>query len=186
MDFFKMVLLIVVLTLFITTYIYWETSIGDNPKFMRYITVISAVSTLVIVLSNMYQIREFVIKSQQRDIDNYRKTTNNALIDVEKLFMDNSPKLNRLYREIFDDKDIPNPPEITPEIISMETHMAMILIQTVENVLLDYNDIDIDIDDKWIMVFRQWFRSNIVRDLWNKRKIYYTDRFQHIVNTYLM
>jgi hypothetical protein len=151
---------------------------------MGYITVISAVSTLVIVLSNMQQIREFVLKSQQRDIENYRKMTNNAWIDVEKLFMDNSPKLNRLYREIFNDKDIPNPPEITPDIISMETHMAMILIQTVENVLLDYNDIDIN--DKWIMVFRQWFNSNIVRDVWNKRKIYYTDRFQHIVNTYLI
>jgi hypothetical protein len=146
--------------------------------------VIGTIGTFVIVLSNMQQIREFILKNQHRDIESYRRITNDAWINIDKLFLDNVPKLNRLYREIFNDKDIPDPPEITPDIISMETYVAAILIQVVENVLLDYDNIDIN--DKWILVFRQWFRSKILRNIWNKRKIYYSERFQDIVDRYLL
>jgi c-di-AMP phosphodiesterase-like protein len=157
MDIFLLLYIILLLTI-----ILWNTDIIKDNKLVNYITILSVI---VAILSYIIQHKQHLKSEEER----YVKQVKSNWTDIEKMFMDNYPYLNRLYKQIYsyDDrlKNISDP-LITEEVIVKENHMAVILIQVIDNLVQS---------DTWDEVFKEWFKSPILREVWKSRKKFYNE-----------
>jgi len=157
MDIFLLLYIILLLTI-----ILWNTDIIKDNKIVNYISILSVV---VAILSYIIQHKQDLKSEEERYVNQVKSNWT----DIEKMFMDNYPHLNRLYKQIYsyDDrlKNISDPP-ITEEVIVKENHMAVILIQVIDNLVPS---------DTWDEVFKEWFKSPILREVWKSRKKFYNE-----------
>ena len=94
-------LLLIYITIFILiTVIYISTDIYKNERFNKYLSVISIFASLSIVISFILNIQNQNKEKLKRLEQEFLKETETYWNELEKMFINNYPYLNNLYKEL--------------------------------------------------------------------------------------
>jgi hypothetical protein len=188
---------IVILIVFfaVLTYISWGTDIGVSLRYFYYLTAIFTLSLVVTVIG--IALSENQRRNQEeRDRFLHRlRMIENYWIDLEKIFMQYNPELNRLYKEMWptlrEIQTIPDPP-ITPRVEMQESHTAHLIIGMIYNVNASvlYGKKDHSVLDIWhqpeyrnlINMLGSFMKSNIIYRRWLSTKQYHQPDMEILVN----
>lgn len=176
--------------LVIISALYWSGKI-NKKKFNNFMGVLSGFSTIVIILSFIVTIqksdqesKERLLQQQQDQVEKVQRETEKYWIDIEQLFLDNSPYLDRFYKQIYPNNENLTTPEFTEEelkeIKNKEVHVSQILYQIIEN-LLQSGRVSKDIVGWW-QTFQSWSNSEIFRSNWIYCKNFYNTNTQEFIN----
>jgi hypothetical protein len=189
-------ILVVVFVAF--TLVYWKTPIGSNERFTGYINSLGVIGALMAIIFGALQIRDALRSNIISEGQLTVFQTDYNWSQIERIFIDNAPNLNRLYKQIYSNdltiKDVSEPP-ITSDIILKEAAMSSIIIQAVDNIVT-YLIKELRTDDVvelasrdntgWTKSFISWFKSPIIREVWKYRKNFYDVKTIEYVEKVLM
>ena len=136
--------------------------------------------------------------------NNNRNTLNNVLtsqinydqkgvIDIEKIFIEQSPQLLRLYKQIYPNnvtiQKLTEPP-LTEQIIEKEQHVISIMLQNIESISYPLTQKLIPTDtikyQSWLATFKMWFSSPLVREFWHSHQRLYNRETQEFINQQIL
>lgn len=177
-----MTLLIVFLAIIaILSYLYWKVENDQQrSKMAGYISMLAIIGTFILVLS-YFESKENTARNVNKDVlSTYVGNDQKGIIDIERIFMDQSPQLRRLYKQIYPGNSaiqaLADPP-ITPDVIEKEQHMMSIMLQTIETILYPVTLKLMNVASKdfqpWLVTFRSWFASPLLREFWASNKHLY-------------
>jgi hypothetical protein len=130
-------LVILIVFFVVLTYISWGTDVGISLRYYYYLTAIFTLSLVLTLLGLV------ITENQRRSAEENQKLMKRVLITqdywigLEKVFLQQSPQLNRLYKQMWPSipeiQSIPDP-IITPEIQMQELHAASMILGMIHNV----------------------------------------------------
>jgi len=120
--------------------------------------------------------------------------TQNAINDIDKMFMSNS-LLDRLYYEMYSHtphiqkiKHLKGIPKESPDMLKQEQHMANIIFQKIADIYfceqLETSNEEDSIE--WINTFRTWLKSPILQSHWKYLKYEHNPAVQRFVDQIVM
>ena len=169
---------------------FFKTDLYKSERFAKYTSVISVLATLSIVVSFFINIKsnsdndrrrsDQEEKDRQRD---FEQETQKYWIDVEKMFIENYPYLNNLYKEMYSDNPNIIPVQLSGQDLieqqNLQQHVCQILFQTIENI---YNTKSIDPNFGWQPIFEHWTKSDIFKSNWKYSKQFYNLETQKYID----
>lgn len=179
------IIIAVLVVMVVFTLVYWKTPIGSDERFTTYINSIGVIGALVAIVFGALQIKDALRSNIISEGQLIVFQTDYNWSQIERIFIDNTPDLNRLYKQIYSGdfiiKDVVEP-NITSDIILKEVATCSIIIQAVDNIVT-YLIKEFHTDDVvelvqrdttgWTQSFISWFKSPIVREVWKYRKTFY-------------
>lgn len=177
----------------VVNYYFWKNSdIVNSMKFMNYWEMLSAIG----VIAGFFAIYvEYTKSLEQTALEQQQLFTQQMQanwIDLEKYFVTSYPYLTRLYQQIYDkNPTIMNPPlKWTPKeyhkMRMYEIHTCSILFQIIENIVASSSHLLQYEIDEWIVAWRSWFKSPIVREQWKYMRSYYNIKTQGFIDSCLL
>jgi hypothetical protein len=167
------------------TLVYWKTPIGSDERFTTYINSIGVIGALVAIVFGALQIKDALRSNIISEGQLIVFQTDYNWSQIERIFIDNTPDLNRLYKQIYSGdstiKDVVEP-NITSDIIIKEVATCSIIIQAVDNIITYlikefHTDDVVELAQRdttgWTQSFMSWFKSPILREVWKYRKTFY-------------
>jgi len=180
-----------ILLFFTLSVLFWSTNVYENEKAMKYISVISVISTLVFIVSIVMSIERGNDDRKRRDNDDEKKRASDFIneteknwIGLEKYFSDNYPYLDQLYRELYPENTSLSPITLTDEqqleANYKQVHACQILYQTIENLINTEPDIKKE-KYGWFKIFSNWGKSDIFKKNWAFSKTFYNPTTQKFI-----
>jgi hypothetical protein len=183
-KFFIYGLIIIVLLILFFKYIPYEIS----EKTQLYLPITS----LVILLANVYiGIQTYRMTLEDRNKNKgiqYSSICQSKYNDVDKLLYEN-PNLIRLYYEMNKSdaylapllfQKIPN--QISDDMKVAEHYASTIIFQNVSNIYVSEKlHIPSDNSIEWIVLFKLWFKSDILKKLWENNKFRYNPEVREFI-----
>lgn len=177
--------------LVVISLLYWRIDTdSQRSKLTAYISMLAIIGTFVLLLSYIEGTNNTARNVNKDLLLTQTQADEKMIVDLEKLFMANSPNLLRLYKQLYPNnaaiQRLPDPQPITSEIIEKEQHALAIILQQVETIL--YPVLNKTIDPKspafepWIRTLRTWFTSPLLKEYWLANKFYYTRATQQFVD----
>jgi hypothetical protein len=170
------VVVIIVVIIAIISFFFWKTK--DDDKFRNYLAILSSLG-IVLVFSTFILNYEQDNKKEKSDLTaRFIELTSTDWNDIEKLFIDNYPYLERLYYQMY--PTIPGIaiPEADPkERERLEQHACRIILRAIEEVFIGNGGLTIDWQTQqmsWLYSFQQWLSSQILRETWERTKNSYS------------
>ena len=161
----------------------------------RYTNFISASTFSLFLIYYMYQ----ALRTHHDHEWHMRKTVidqnNDRKIGFEKLFVENYPYLERLYKQLNNDNDtlksIPSPSlneEEKKKRRALEINMCAIIFQMIENIYTENKTFDPESPHNavWIHKWKTWFKGPIIREQWSNMKENYTRSTQIYIDNNLL
>jgi hypothetical protein len=174
-----------------TYYYFWisETSIVETTKFSNFCTTLSFLGIILgftVMALDYCKDRDHM---EKEDLNTKVKECQTNWIELEKLFISQYPYLDRLYGQMY-----PSHPEMKDiklkltddewrKVRVLEVHVCSILFQCIENICT-YGDPDHL--HEWVLVWKSWFQSKIVRRQWSVMRQFYTQSTQLWVDQHIM
>lgn len=184
------ILLVSVIVLIIFTYLYWTMDIQITSRMGTFVQIITVFSMLiggtVTVIGFKHQIED---RERTQNLQ-YATITQNAVNDIDKTFMSN-PLLDRLYYEMYAEmphikriKWMKGAPEVTPEMLKQEHHMANIIFQKIADIYFceRLNTCPEEDSIEWLNTFKRWLKSPILRSHWIHLKSEHHPEVQRFVD----
>lgn len=188
----------VLVVMVVFTLVYWKTPIGSNERFTTYINSIGVIGALVAIVFGALQIRDALRSNIISEGQLIVFQTDYNWSQIERIFIDNAPDLNRLYKQIYSGdytiKDVVEP-NITSDIILKEVATCSIIIQAVDNIVTYlikefHTDDVVELAQRdntgWTQSFISWFKSPILREVWKYRKTFYDSKTIEYVDKVLL
>lgn len=176
--------------LIIVTIIYWKTPLGQNPKFLEYLGVISLLGGVLAIASFIQQEARAEELQARAMIDNIIKQNQDTMIQLENMLI-NEPLLLRIYKQMYPE-NVPLQ-EISTEdgpITAKEIHFTSVLFRLIENIIspiaFEISDANTEYNRAWIRLFKSWFQSEIVRNQWRYTKQFYSVPTQQLVDAIIL
>lgn len=130
-------LVILVVFFIVLTYISWGTEIGISLRYYYYLTAIFTLSLVLTLLGLVITENQRQSAEENQRLMNRVIITQNYWIGLEKIFLQQSPNLNNLYRSMWPSvkavTSIPIPPS-SPEIQMQEIHMSNLILGMIHNI----------------------------------------------------
>ena len=172
--------------------LFWSTDVWKNEKAMKYISVISVISTLVFIVSIVLSIERGNEDRKRRNNEDDKKRsadfineTEKNWIELEKYFSNNYPYLEQLYKELYPENN--TLPSITltdadkTQSAYKQLHACEILYQTIENLINTEPDIQKE-GYGWFKIFSNWSKSNIFRTNWQSSRSFNNPTTQKFID----
>ena len=136
----------------------------------------------------------FLFNNRLKDILTHEITFDQkGITEMEKIFIDYSPQLLRLYKQIYPHNltiQQLEEPTLTPQIIEKEQHVISIMMQNIESILYPLTQKLMPIEpskyQSWVKTFKLWFTSSLVREFWHNNKQLYNQETQNFVKNYIL
>lgn len=181
----RSIIIAVLVIMVVFTLVYWKTPIGSDERFTTYINSIGVIGALVAIVFGALQIKDALRSNIISEGQLIVFQTDYNWSQIERIFIDNTPDLNRLYKQIYSGdstiKDVVEP-NITSDIIIKEVATCSIIIQAVDNIITYlikefHTDDVVELAQRdttgWTQSFMSWFKSPILREVWKYRKTFY-------------
>jgi len=193
-DYLVYVCTISIILLILFSYYYWTTGDQMMGKISIYIQIITVFILLITSLINIMSFKYNLDDRQRSSSIQYVNMTQNAINDIDKMFMSNS-LLDRLYYEMYSHtphiqkiKHLKGIPKESPDMLKQEQHMANIIFQKIADIYfceqLETSNEEDSIE--WINTFRTWLKSPILQSHWKYLKYEHNPAVQRFVDQIVM
>lgn len=172
----------------IYTIVFWFFDLSKYNSFLEYL---ASLYHLIVVISLVGFVLDRMSESYQQQL-NINSQEESGFVDINNLFLKYYPESFELYRQInYNDKNItksPIPTNVNPtKKVMIDSIICLTIIQRIENIYLimiqDPNYAQTDTYRGWVKVWRQWFHSPILLNIWNKNKnILFSDQITNFID----
>jgi len=172
------------------TYLYFYKDISSSG-YSNYIISLTFLATFFPLIILIYQYQENNSELEKQKSKDVIRQMEADTISFEMMFIKHYPYLARLYQQIYPSRHVGSIslPSLTPEQMKQrdffEIHMCSIMFQYIENTLLTFNGYNLIDDDhqfaEWVLNWRSWFQSDIVKTQWENVKQYYGENTQDFI-----
>lgn len=189
-----LVLLMFLIIIFILSYIYWKVDTQEErSKLTGYVSMLAIVGTFVLLLSFLDSNESKLLTDKKDILNNTISNDQNGIVDIEKIFIDSSPQLRRLYKQMYPENSVlqalPDP-QITPEVLEKEQHMLSIIMQNIESIIypitMKWLNSNTEFYKTWISTFKMWFSSQLLRDYYQQNKTLYFKETQNFIDSKIL
>lgn len=176
------IIIIIVLILLVVLY---KTNVAENTHITKYISFISGISTVIIIMSFVFTIYQYQKSQKDKEYSEFISDTEKNWIDLEKMFFSNYPYLANLYRELNmpSQSVLPEPPQLSDsdkiQQQYKENYACQILFQIIENII---NTKEIPKDYGWNVIFINWGNSPTFRKVWSVSRSMYNPTTQSFID----
>ncbi len=194
MNYKYILLSLFILAMLILIYIFLkDNKQEDKNKIVGLVSILTLFGTFIFLLSFL-ETTEDNKRNKLRDLlTNQITYDQKGIIDIEKIFIEQSPQLLRLYKQIYPNnltiQRLEEPP-ITNQIIEKEQHIISIMIQNIESILYPLTQKFMSIDSlkyqSWLQTFKYWFSSPLVREFWDSHKQLYNRETQNFISQHIL
>lgn len=190
----KLAVTIVLIFIIGITLLYWFTPIGSDERFKGYINLITFVTIVIALITFSLSLISQINQNNQTRLSNFVNLTDSYIIRFDQEVANNS-NLNRIYKQMNTGipaiQALPNPPEITPKVISDELHFAERWLQAVENMDLQIYALNPrGWEDPYFEGLKNRviasFDSQILRDYYNQTKQYRSPEMRIAVEKFIL
>ena len=174
-------IVIFAITLFFLILLY-KTNIAENTHVTKYVSFISGISTVIIILSFVLTVYQYQKNEHDKEYNQFISETEKNWIDLEKFFSNNYPYLATLYNQLNPTANLPLPQLTEEEKIqdSYKEHYAcQMLFQIIENII---SDKELPTKYGWSYIFINWGKSDIFRNIWKSSEKMYNPKTQDFIN----
>jgi hypothetical protein len=175
-------IIIVAVIFFFYSIAYWSSPKFRSDIVRNYVSLVVQLGAIFSLIILLFDVSAKETARQATEARSFALQTEQSFIDLEGQFQRNYPYLARLYRSmnpIFDElQEIPLPEVDNDKDRSMEIHIANIIFQKIENVLLENPNADFTKGkfSEWLRTWKLWFSSPRLREIWEESKnVFYAD-----------
>ena len=154
-------ILIVLLLFVLYSIFYWTSDTADSPKFRDYASLVVQLGGVISLVVLLFEISQKETSRQNVEARNFALQTENSFIELEEEFQNWYPYLNRLYRSMnpqfaHEFEDLPPPEVDLAKDKILEIHMANVIFQKIENVLMEniHADFTRGKESEWLTTWR--------------------------------
>lgn len=187
-------IVVVVGFLIILSLAYWLTPIGKSDRWKGYLSMVGFIGTIMALITFSLG---YVNQSNQRlqaQVSTFASLVDNYIVRIEQQFANNK-NLNRLYKQMNANdpgaQSLPDPPEITPQVLSDELHMANQILEAAESIGVQLFNLN---PQGWTAAyfqgvvnrFQNYFQSEILQKRYIDTRSNYSPQLQYFVEQYLL
>lgn len=182
---------VIIAVIIIYTYIYFKYNLERNVGWNHYVESLYYLGIFLIVASFIHKHISEEEDIRKNEIKTIAAEKEQFLINIEKTLIDYYPESVYLSNQMYPAEAVKIPPKIDEIKRKMvELHLCNIILQKIENTYLISLNTSLEKSQQfqdWIKIWRMWFKSPILVDVWNKNKnALYSDRFRNFVETKLI
>lgn len=179
------------------TSLFWlskHSSFFRGEDWIRYTSTLYSLGIICTVIALLFNMNAQTTQAEQNHAQLFATQTQNGFITIEDEFRRADPYLSALYKSMNPDnaiiQGIPNATVDLAKDARMEVHMANVIFQRIENVVIQNPDVNWD-DPKgryyeWLTTWRQWFQSERLQEIWKENsKTFYSQEFVNWMNDHL-
>lgn len=189
----KVAITIILIIFIIYSIGYWTSPKFESSKVRNYVSLIVQLGAVISLVMLLFDVNHKENTRQAMEAKSFALQTENAFIDLEGQFQRAYPYLAKLYvsmnPQFSELQEIPLPEVDEAKDRTMEVHMANILFQRIENVLLENPDADFSQGKhgEWLRTWISWFSSPRLREIWQESKnIFYAHETVDWIDTNLL
>lgn len=190
----QLLIFLFLLGLVVISILYWKIDGSESrAKLTAYISMLAIIGTFVLLLSYIEGTNNSARNEKKDMVMINNEADNRAVVDLEKLFMSNTPDLLRLYKQLNPEnvaiRQIVDPP-LTSQILEKEQHMLSIIMQQIETILYPVSNKTISptspLFEPWIRTFKTWFSSPLLQQYWATHKHLFTNFTREFIDTQIL
>lgn len=167
-------IMLVILLFIIYSIGYWATDTLHSDKVRNYASLVVQFGGIISLVVLLFDVSAKEGVRQATEAKSFALQSENSFIDIEEQFQRSYPYLARLYDSM---NPIFPPPEKYPDVDedkdrAMEVHIANVIFQKIENVLLENPEEDFTKGkhSEWLRTWQLWFTSPRLREIWEQSK----------------
>jgi hypothetical protein len=177
---------------------YWNlpsVNTGPAERFQGSIVLVSSIAVTITLGIAAWQLHKYRLEEKAHQRDLFVGITNKYFSDLEKVFLDKYPYLDKFYRELYASKVAPNLARIPPsnqidpnKDATLTIHMCLIMLQDIENVIISIGpdaDWNTDLNQEWLQTWRIWFGSPTLMQQYQLKKELYARSTQDFLNQHV-
>ncbi len=182
--------LIVLVIFILLTIAFWKTPLFKDEKVEQYFRIISSISIIFAFLGFILSTQQYEITSKNtiesnknNEINSFITSVQTNWINVEQIFMNETPYLNSLYNELYNT----NFPIIKLSIaqqneIPYKEHAVLNILYQIIEIIVNTDQSELRKNYGWLVIFTQWSKSPKFQSNWNLSQHFYNPITQKFIN----
>jgi hypothetical protein len=179
---------VTIIVVVIITFIFILTR--GHKHYVKYLHIISDIGIVIVFISFIYDYIESNKAEKNKYVNMFIQTTTDGWNNIEKMFLDYYPYLERLYYQMYPSiPDIQVPKVDENERHVQEQHASHIILRAIQEVFIANGGLKTNWpkdQQSWLYSFKQWMSSSILREYWYAHEREYPSDMRVFMNTIVM
>jgi hypothetical protein len=185
----QVLFLLLIISMASISFLYWEESSSSQSKMRSYLDVVYRVATVVGILSAIYMIQFSYAATVHEDERNVKVDVEQGMVEIQKIFLNpaTAMELSPLYAEMNPGFFPSQRSESMSPLTQAECAVGNIIFRKVETVLNYLGEkVDQPGSQEWLRVWRVWFQSKRLCEIWRRSAKQYSSQMQTFIETRIM